>query len=69
MYIRTYVPEYLPDFEATSTRSFPTVCSSPASPPPTIGAPTPAEGVRETLFDESGEALSLSRSRWGEADW
>ena len=28
-----------------------------------------AEGVRKTLFDESGEVLSLSRSRWGEADW
>ena len=69
VYIRTYVPEYLPDFEGNIYAQFSDGVFLSSVSAPNYWSANAAEGVRETLFDESGEALSLSRSRWGEADW
>ena len=69
VYIRTYVPEYLPDFEGNIYAQFSDGVFLSSVSAPNYWSANAAEGVRKTLFDESGEVLSLSRSRWGEADW
>ena len=69
MYIKTYVPEYLPDFEGNIYAQFSDGVFLSSVSAPNYWSANAAEGVRKTLFDESGEVLSLSRSRWGEADW
>lgn len=69
VYIRTYVPEYLPDFEGNIYAQFSDGVFLSSVSAPNYWSANAAEGVRKTLFDESGEVLSLPRSRWGEADW
>ena len=69
VYIRTYAPEYLPDFEGNIYAQFSDGVFLSSVSAPNYWSANAAEGVRKTLFDESGEVLSLSRSRWGEADW
>lgn len=69
VYIKTYVPEYLPDFEGNTYAQFSDGVFLSSVSAPNYWSANAADGVRETLFDGSGEVLSLSRSRWGEIDW
>lgn len=69
VYIKTYVPEYLPDFEGNRYAQFgdrPLILSETA---PTCCAVNAEEGVRGLLDDRSGEILTLSRSKWQTVDW
>ena len=45
VYIKTYMPEYLPDFEGTVMPSSPTVHLFPVCPRPAIGAETPVKAL------------------------
>lgn len=69
VYIRTYVPEYLPDFEGNCYAQFSDGLFLSSVSAPCYWSGNAWEGVRELLGDGSGEVLSLSRSQWGEADW
>ena len=69
VYIRTYVPEYLPDFEGNCYAQFSDGLFLSSVSAPCYWSGNAQEGVQELLGDGSGEVLSLSRSRWGEADW
>lgn len=69
VYIKTYVPEYLPDFEGNCYVQFSDGTFISSMSAPCYWSGNAQEGVRELLGDESGEVLSLSRSQWGEADW
>ena len=69
VYIRTYAPEYLPDFEGNCYAQFSDGVFFSSVSAPCCWSGNAREGVRELLGDERGEVLSLSRSRWGEIDW
>lgn len=69
VYIKTYVPEYLPDFEGNCYVQFSDGTFISSMSAPCYWSGNAQEGVRDLLRDESGEVLSLSRSQWGEADW
>ena len=69
VYIRTYVPEYLPDFEGNCYTQFSDGVFLSSVSAPCCWSANVRDGVRELLGDGCGEVLSLSRSRWGEADW
>ena len=69
VYIRTYVPEYLPDFEGNCYAQFSDGLFLSSVSAPCYWSGNAQEGVQELLGDGSGEVLSLSRRLWGEADW
>ena len=69
VYIRTYVPEYLPDFEGNCYAQFSDGLFLSSVSAPCYWSGNAQEGVQELLGDGSGEVLSLSRRQWGEADW
>ena len=69
VYIRTYVPEYLPDFEGNCYAQFSDSVFLSSVSTSCYWSGNAQEGVRELLGDGSGEILSLSRSLWQEADW
>lgn len=69
VYIRTYVPEYLPDFEGNCYAQFSDRVFLSSVSAPCYWSENVAEGVVDMLGDSSGEVLSLSRERWGDANW
>lgn len=69
VYIETYVPEYLPDFQGNCYAQFSDSLFIYSLSAPCFWSGTAQEGIRDLLGDGSGEILSLSRNRWGEADW
>ena len=69
VYIRTYVPEYLPDFEGNCYAQFSDGIFLSSVSAPCYWSGNAREGVMDLLEDESGEVLALSRERWGKADW
>ena len=69
VYIRTYVPEYLPDFEGNCYAQFSDGVFLSSVSAPCYWSGNAPEGVRELLKDGSGEVLVLSRNRWETPDW
>lgn len=69
VYIRTYVPEYLPDFECNCYAQFSDGVFISSVSAPCYWSANADEGVVETLFDNSAEVLSLSRANWGAVEW
>ena len=69
VYIRTYAPEYLPDFEGNCYVQFSDRVFLSSASAPCYWSGKAREGVETLLGDGTGEVLSLSRSRWETADW
>lgn len=69
VYIRTYAPEYLPDFEGNCYAQFSDGVFLSSVSAPCYWSGNAREGIVDLLKDESGEVLSLSREMWGEAEW
>lgn len=69
VYINTYAPEYLPDFEGNCYAQFSDALFLSSLSAPCVWSGGAQEGVRDLLGDESGEVLVLSRNRWDQADW
>lgn len=69
VYIRTYAPEYLPDFEGNCYAQFSDGAFLSSVSAPCYWSGNAREGVQELLSDGSGEVLSLSRSLWEKANW
>lgn len=69
VFIKTYVPEYLPDFEGNhyvQLGSRPLILSETA---PSYWGTNAEEGIHGLLDDQSGEILSLSSPRWSAVEW
>ena len=69
VYIKTYVPEYLPDFEGNCYAQFSDQLFLSSLSAPCYWRGNAREGVRDLLKDETGEVLALSRGRWGQLAW
>lgn len=69
VYIKTYMPEYLPDFEGNCYAQFSHGAFISSMSAPNYWSGNAQEGVRELLGDESGEILVISQNRWGEVEW
>lgn len=69
VYIKTYMPEYLPDFEGNCYAQFSHGAFISSMSAPCYWSGNAREGVRDLLRDDSGEILVISQNRWGEVEW
>lgn len=70
VYINTYAPEYLQDFEGNCYAQFSNgLFFSNLSAPCYYWSGVAEEAKRQVLQDESGESLTLSCNCWWEAMW
>ena len=69
VYIKTYMPEYLPDFEGNCYAQFSHGAFISSMSAPCYWGGNAREGVRDLLRDDSGEILVISQNRWGEVEW
>lgn len=69
VYIKTYVPEYLPDFEGNCYAQFSDGVFFSSVSAPCYWSGSAQAGARDLLGDESGEVLILSRAGWQERQW
>lgn len=69
VYIETYVPEYLPDFEGNCYAQFSDAPFLSSLSAPCFWSGNAETAVRDLLEDENGEILSLSRNCWEEREW
>lgn len=69
VYIKTYMPEYLPDFEGNCYAQFSHGAFISSMSAPCYWSGNSREGVRDLLRDDSGEILVISQNRWGEVEW
>ena len=65
MYINTYAPEYLPNFEGNCYAQFSDALFLSSLSAPCFWAARPS-GIRDLLEDGDGEILTLSRNTWGD---
>lgn len=65
VYIKTYMPEYLPDFEGNCYAQFSHGAFISSMSAPCYWSGNAREGVRDLLRDDSGEILVISQNRWG----
>ena len=69
VYINTYAPEYLPDFEGNCYAQFSDALFLSSLSAPCFWSGKAEAAARDILGDETGEILILARSRWDEAAW
>ena len=69
VFIKTYVPEYLPDFERNHYVQLGSKRLIFIETIPNYWGAYEEEGIRERLADQSGEILILPSPRWKSVDW
>lgn len=69
VFIKTYVPEYLPDFERNHYVQLGSKRLIFIETIPNYWGAYEEEGIRERLADQSGEILILTSPRWKSVDW